>query len=365
MAAVNQVASERGIDPQVVLETLKRALLAAYRKDYGSTEGTEVEIDPESGEVKLFKEGQDVTPAGFGRIAAQTAKQVILQGVREAEKIAIIDEFSKKVGNIISGMLQRREGNFWVVDLGRAAGILPPEEQIPTESYNLNRRMKVFIKEIRERRGHQEIVVSRTEEGLIRGLFEIEVPEIASGSVEIKGIAREPGSRSKIAVISHQGGVDPVGSCVGQRGVRVQAIIEELNGEKMDIILFNEDSAKFVSASLSPAKVADTKINEKKKEAKVFVPEDQLSLAIGKEGQNVRLAAKLTGFRIDIQGEKTKRVTTKPKSELEVAGLPARTLKALRDAGIVSVTELEKLSDKELLRIKGIGPKAVEEIKKL
>lgn len=366
IAALNQVCSERGIEPAQVLETLKHAILAAYRKDYGSSDEIEIQIDKETGEVVVIKEGENITPPGFGRIAAQTAKQVILQGIREAEKVAILEEYSKKVGTLISGMLQRREGQDWIVDIGRATGVLPQDEQIELERYRQNQRLKFLVKEIREKDSKSEIILSRTNSDLVKLLFEMEVPEVAAGSVEIKVIAREPGSRSKVAVVSTQEGVDPVGSCVGQRGVRVQAVTSELAGERMDIIVWNEDLAKFITASLSPAKVIGIKINEKSRKARVEVPEDQLSLAIGKGGQNARLAAKLTGFSIDIKApELPEAVSGKKVGELASLGLSARIVNILVKAKIDTVGKLKKLTEEELGEIKGIGKKAVEEISSL
>lgn len=306
MAAMNQVASERGIDVSIILETLQHALVAAYKKDYGEVGEEEelwADIDPDTGEVKIMHEGKDVTPAGFGRIAAQTAKQVILQRIREAEKEAIMIDFEKKVGTVISAMVQRKEVPNWILDIGRTVGVMPPQEQVYGENYRLNQRLKVYVSEIKEGPRGQEIILSRSHPNLLAALFELEVPEVASGSVEIKGIAREAGFRSKVAVSSNQDGVDPVGSCVGQKGVRVQAITNELGGEKLDLILWSPDTERFIVASLSPAKAIDIEVDSEEKTAKVTVLDDQLSLAIGKEGQNVRLAAKLTGYRIDIAGE--------------------------------------------------------------
>ena len=306
MAAMNQVASERGIDVNVILESLQHALIAAYKKDFGEVSEEEdiwADIDPDTGEVKIIHEGKDVTPAGFGRIAAQTAKQVILQRIREAEKEAIFSDFEKKIGTVISAMVQRKEGPNWMLDIGRTIGIMPPQEQVYGEHYRLNQRLKVYVSEIKEGPRGQEIILSRSHPNLLAALFELEVPEVASGSVEIKGIAREAGFRSKVAVTSNQDGVDPVGSCVGQKGVRVQAITNELNGEKLDLILWSPDIERYIVAALSPAKAVDIEVNQEEKTAKVTVMDDQLSLAIGKEGQNVRLAAKLTGYRIDIIGE--------------------------------------------------------------
>lgn len=307
MAAIKQVANERGIKPEEVLETLKKAMLAAYRKDYPvteeETEDITVDLDRETGEVRLVKEGTDITPPGFGRIAAQTAKQVILQGVREAEKNAAIVEYRGKIGKVVPGMLQRFERGSWMVDIGRTIAVMPREEQVYLEEYYNNQRHKFYIKEIEDEENRGVIIVSRTDPGLVRALFEMEVPEVQSGAVEIKGIAREPGSRTKIAVTSTQQGVDPVGSMVGQRGVRVQAVTSELSGEKMDIILWSDMKTKYIINALSPAKVIDVTINDEDKTAEVEVPEDQLSLAIGKDGQNVRLASKLTGYKIDIVNE--------------------------------------------------------------
>jgi len=314
--ALNQVATERGIDPQVVLETIKAAILAAYRKDYGSAdlETLDVELDPVTGEAKILREKEDITPAGFGRIAAQTAKQVILQRIREAEKKAIIDDYSTKVGSIINGMVLRFDGPNVIIDMGRAEGVMPASEQIPGEHYRLNQRLTFYIAEIRESLKGNEIIVSRADRGLVEGLFRREVPEVASGAVEIKQTAREAGRRTKFAVATTQSGVDPVGSCVGQKGVRVQAVISELGGfEKIDIIQWNDDIRQFIQAALSPAKDIEIIIDEKKKTAVALVPDDQLSLAIGKEGQNVRLAAKLTGYKIDIKGKNAFKEETKVK----------------------------------------------------
>lgn len=302
-AALNQAAAERGVDPQEVLDIIKDAIKSAFKKDYGGeVEEIEVEIDDENGSAKIFKDKKDVTPPGFGRIAAQTAKQVLLQRIREAEKGAIFSEYEKKIGSVVNGMIQRIDGANIVVDLGKTEAIMPATEKMQGEDHRLNQRLKFYIVGIREGSRGQEIIVSRSHQGLVEGLFKLEVPEIGSGIVEIKGIAREAGSRSKVAVSSRQTGVDPVGSCVGQKGVRVQAVIAELGNEKIDVIAFSDDQAKFVAASLSPATVDKVSVNEEEKTAFVEVPEDQLSLAIGKDGQNVRLAAKLTSWRIDIKG---------------------------------------------------------------
>ncbi len=304
--ALNQVATERGIDPAVVIETIKAAILAAYRKDYGTDELEQltVELNPDNGEAKIYKDGKDITPPGFGRIAAQTAKQVILQRIREAEKQAVLADFETKVGNVVPGMVLRFDGPNVVVDIGRTQAIMPVSEQSQGERYHLNQRLTFFIEGIRETTRGNEIIVSRAHKGLVEGLFRREVPEVAQGAVELKVIAREAGGRTKVAVHSTQSGVDPVGSCVGQKGVRVQGVISELGGnEKVDIIQYSDDARQFITAALAPAKDVEVILDTEKKAATVMVPEDQLSLAIGRDGQNVRLAAKLTGWKIDIQGK--------------------------------------------------------------
>lgn len=370
-AAINQLAAERGISVDAVLETVKQALTAAYRKDFGGGEeglpaeeaGIEVQLDPETGEAKVFKEGKDVTPAGFGRIATQTAKQVILQRIREEEKSAIREEFEKKRGSIISGYIFRIEEGLVFVDLSKTQGILPLSEQISGEEYQANQRIKVLIKEVQEGPRGPEILLSRTDPEFVRELFALEVPEIPAGVVKIELIAREAGHRTKMAVSSSEEKVDPVGSCVGQKGVRVQAVTRELGKEKVDIIPYSHDPATFIASALSPAKVLNVKLREKSHTAEVEVPEDQLSLAIGKEGQNVRLAAKLTGWRIDIKG--AGKIFAEETAELALAklGLSTRVVNALADVGISTPGELKAKTEKELKAIKGLGPKAVKEIK--
>ena len=301
-SALNQVCSERGLEPAVVIDSIKQAILAAYRKDYGEPEGIDVKLNEETGEVGLSKNKKNITPPGFGRIAAQTAKQVILQRIREAEKNAILAEYSSKIDTIVSGLIQRISGPVITVNLGKAEGIMPPQEQAH-DKYFVNQRLKFYVVGIKEGMRGEEIIVSRSANGLLAGLFKQEVPEVSSGTVEVRAIAREAGSRSKIAVFSDQMGVDPVGSCVGQKGVRVQAVINELGDEKIDVIAYQEEPVEFIKSALSPAKDLQVKVDEDKKTAEVTAPDDQLSLAIGREGQNVRLAAKLTGYKIDIRGK--------------------------------------------------------------
>jgi len=376
-SALNQICSERGIEAEVVIKTIESAILAAYRKDMGQLDEEyeyQVEVDPASGAAKVFRflpdkedKKEDVTPldSNYGRIAAQTAKQVILQKIREAEKEAIIEDYQEKIGNLVSGMVLRWDGRNIIADIGRGQGLMPPQEQVRSERYSLNRRMTFYILDIRETMRGKQIIVSRAAKELVKGLFKREVPEVNSGAVEIKNLAREAGARTKLGVISAQAGVDPVGSCVGQKGVRVQAVIEELNGEKIDIIQYSDNPTKFISAALAPAENLKVEIDEKNKKATVTVPEDQLSLAIGREGQNVRLAAKLTGYKIDIKGPKGKVMEIQDGS-IEALGLAKKTETILKEAGIDEVTKLEQLSGKGLEEIEKLTDKQREiTIKKL
>ncbi len=350
IAAINQICDEKNLPKEVVISTIEDALAAAYKKDYGKREQkVEVKFNEVSGEAKVYvikevtesvedpllqisledakkvkediKVGDEVrieeTPKDYGRIAAQTAKQVIIQRIREAERQIAFSEYKDKEGQLLVGVVQRVEGKNVFVDLGRALGVLFPTEQIPGEKYYIGQRIKVYVVSVEQASKGPQILLSRAHPGFIEKLFEMEVPEIPAGTVEVKGVAREPGSRSKVAVASNQEGVDPVGSCVGQRGTRVQAIISELGNEKVDIILWSENPEEYIANALSPAKVSEIKVNKKKKESKVKVPTDQLSLAIGKAGQNVRLAAKLTGWRIDIEGAEKILEKEKEKEEEE------------------------------------------------
>lgn len=309
-AALNQIASEKGVETKVVLDAIRQAALAAYKKDLmlrseplpEDFEEFTSEVDPVTGAISIFHGSKNVTPPGFARIAASIAKQVIMQRLNEAERDTILAEYEGKIGAVISGTIQRQEGNTFFVDLGRAEGVLPPSEQVHTEMYHQNQRLKFLVKEIREGGRGSEVIVSRSDPELVKALFALEVPEIQSGAVEIKVVAREAGSRTKIAASSKDEGIDPVGSLVGQKGVRVQAVIGELGEEKIDIISYSGDPARFIAAALSPAKDIYIKLNEADKIATATVPTGQLSLAIGKGGQNVRLAAKLTGWKIDIVG---------------------------------------------------------------
>ena len=343
MIAVNQIAAERNIDPNEVIEAIKEAIKTGFRRDYPEENETllEVEIKPdEIQSIRVYankkvvkevtnkavqielnaarkiepklKEGDhimvDVTPTGdFGRVAAQVAKQVILQKIRESEKEAVMKEFDGKIGEIEYAVVQRLDGDDVIFEIRRALAIMPLEDRIPNEFYRSGSRMKVLIKEIRMTPRGKQLIVSRADNNFLVGLFKLEVPEISSQTVEIKAMAREAGSRSKVAVFSTTDGIDPIGACVGQKGVRINAILNDLKfgnfEEKIDIILWNEDISTFIANSLSPATIAEVSIiDAESKRARVFIEDEQLSLAIGREGQNVRLAAKLTGWNIDIHG---------------------------------------------------------------
>ena len=302
--ALNQVATERGISADDVLLSIEAAILAAYKKEYPDKfeEEVTVKINRDNGETKIIKDGKDITPPGFGRIAAQTARQVIIQKIREAEKKTVISHYKGQIGNIIKGRVIRYDGYNAYVDIGKTEAVLPKEEQIKNEKYIVNTTQIFFLKDIAEDKfGHSRIILSRTDPQLIAELFKREVPEISSGTVEIKKIVREPGERAKIAVYSSQGGVDPVGACVGQKGVRVETVTDELGGvEKIDIIQWNKDPKIFLIAALSPAKILSVDISEKDQKARVTVDESQAPLAIGKNGINVNLASRLANFEIDI-----------------------------------------------------------------
>ena len=303
--ALNQVASERGISIADVITSIEEAVIAAYKKEYPikkKASNIKAIINHETGEIKIIENEKDVTPPGFGRIAAQTAKQVILQKIREAEKKTIISHYHSLLGTIIRGRIIRYDGNNFYLDIGKTEAILPKEEQIKNEKYQINNSLIVYLKKIvKDKFENPRIIVSRTDNQLIEQLFRREVPEIANGLVEIKKVAREPGERAKIAVYSSHSGVDPVGACVGQKGIRVQTITNELGGnEKIDIIQWNPDEKIFISSALLPAKITKVEILPNQKKARVIVNETEAPLAIGKNGINVNLASKLTGYEIDV-----------------------------------------------------------------
>lgn len=333
--ALRDLEKERGIEMDVLIEAIEAALISAYKKHFGSSQNVMVEIDRTSGDIHVyyrkdvveevenptlqmslaeareydpeFEVGDvfesEVTPRSFGRIAAQTAKHVVVQRIREAERNMVYGQFSMRKDDIVTATVLRAEGRNIYIDMGKTEALLAPSEQIPRENYRPGDRIKVYILEVRKTTKGPQIMVSRTHPGLLKRLFEREVPEIGDGTVEIKSVVREPGWRSKIAVYSHNANVDPVGACVGAKGMRVQAIVNELSGEKIEIVRWDEDPAVYVSNALSPAKVVSVEVNTEEKFTRVVVPDFQLSLAIGKEGQNARLAARLTGWKIDIKSE--------------------------------------------------------------
>ena len=313
MEALRALAAERGISEEDLLLALANALVTAYKRLPNAAEEAEVEIDPDSGEIRVIaleldEDGNvvrewDDTPSDFGRIAAQTAKQVITQRIREVERERKYEEFAGREGEIVTGIVQQTDSRYTLLDLGRVEALLPQAEQVPNERYDHGARCKAYIVEVRRTAKGPQIVVSRTHPGLVKGLFELEVPELVDTVIEIKACAREPGHRTKIAVASNDHNVDPVGACVGARGMRVRQVVNELRGEKVDIVPFTENASDFVAKALAPAKVKEVRIHEDTGIAEVIVPDFQLSLAIGKEGQNARLAARLTGWRVDIKSE--------------------------------------------------------------
>jgi N utilization substance protein A len=327
MDSLRELERERGISFDTLVEAIEKALASAYLRMTNADEtrqarsvidqetgdvtvwAQDVEIDEETEEVTVLKEWED-TPADFGRIAAQTAKQVILQRLREAERDITFGEYSGREGDIVTGIVQQQDHRYTILDLGKTEALMPPPEQIPHERYEHGARLKAYIVEVRRSARGPQIIVSRTHPGLIKRLFELEVPEILDGVVEIKAVAREPGHRSKIAVLSNDPNVDPVGACVGSKGSRVRMVMNELRGEKIDIIKWTDDPQDFVANALSPAKVKEVQIQDDGQTALVIVPDYQLSLAIGKEGQNARLAARLTGLRVDIKSESQVRTET-------------------------------------------------------
>ncbi len=333
--ALREIQREKEIPLDVLERIIEDALVSAYRKHFGAASEIHVEIDWEESRAAVYVRKEvvetienphlqmsvqqarkldddiqvgdvldiEVTPEEFGRIAAQTAKQVVVQRIREAERDILFDEFNSRAGEIMTGVVARRDGRTVYVNIGKVEAILPATEQMPNDSYRIGERMKFFLVEVKKTTKTPHVLLSRSHPGLLRKLFELEVPEIAEGLVEIRSVAREAGFRSKVAVASRQDNVDPVGACVGHRGSRVQAVVDEMRGEKIDIVRWSDDGARYLAAALSPARISEVILDEDHHSATVIVPDSQQSLAIGKEGQNVRLAARLTGWRIDIRSE--------------------------------------------------------------
>ncbi|MFA5308583.1 MAG: transcription termination factor NusA [Dehalococcoidales bacterium] len=407
LLAITQLSAEKNLPKDVVLTAVEAALVSAYKKDtFNATQNIAVKINPNSGKVEVWAEktvvekvadpkmeltlreakklkadikmGETIliesTPENAGRIAAQTAKQVILQRLHEAEHSAIFEEYADKEGEVVSGVVQRFEAGQAFIDLGRTEAVLPTSEQVRSERYRVGQRLKVVLLQVARTGKGPKVIVSRSHPELLRRLFELEVPEVYNGTVEIKSIAREAGFRSKIAVAAKQEGIDPVGCCVGLRGIRIQNIVSELNGEKIDVVMWNAEPANFIASALSPAHIVGVQLNKDAQVATVIVPDKQLSLAIGKEGQNARLAAKLTGWRIDIksastaEAEKIKEVKPTPAAEEIEAPLPeelvevgakAPAAEALSEEMLAGIDNLELTEEPAAVAEKAEEPEPV------
>ncbi len=346
--AMQELEKEKGIKKEYLLESIETALVTAYKRNFNSAENVKITMDGETGEIHVYAEKEvveqvedektqinlqdaikvnpkleigdtaqiEIIPKNFGRIAAQTAKQVIVQKIREASRNIVFDEYNERKGEIVSGIIQKVDNNIVVLDLGKLEGVMPLKEQVPTEQYHVNDKIRACILDVQKGlKGAPQVMISRASAEFVRKLFELEIPEIYEGLIEIKSIARDAGNRSKLAIYSPNENIDPVGSCVGQKGIRIQNIINELHGEKIDVIEWNEDPSIFIATALLPAKVMAVDINEEEKKAQVIVEDEQLSIAIGKAGQNARLAAKLTGWKIDIKSETQFRELIEQKKE--------------------------------------------------
>ena len=356
LTTLEYIEKEKSIKKEVLLEALRAALLSACRKTFSNPDEIDVQINPRTADIQLFENGKEVFNADFGRIAAQTAKQVIIQKIREAERESVYNEFTRKEGDIATGTVHWMDQKRIIVDFGKTEGILPAREQSSNDEYRQGDIIKVYVLEVKRTERGPEVIVSRAHANFVKKLFELEVPEIHDHIVEIKSAAREVGSRTKIAVVSHDPKVDCVGSCVGMRGQRVKNIVREIGGEKIDIVRWSEDPEAYIKSALSPAELAEVRLNREAKSAEIFVAEDQLSLAIGKKGQNVRLASKLVGWTLDIR-------STSQKIPLgSLKGVGEKTEELLKVAGITSVKDLLKSTPEALAKIEGIGLKTAEKI---
>ena len=387
IAIIEQIERERGIKKEILIDAVKSALMSAARKviDVKPEEELKIELDANTGKFKAFKNDEEVTSVDFGRIAASCARQVIIQKIREAEKDVVFNEFQGRVGEIASGTVYRFEKGNIVIDLlGKAEGLLLKREQSPAEEFKQGQRIRAYIAEVKKDAKGPQIILSRTHPNLVKKLFELEVPEIYEGIVEIKSISRQPGERTKIAVCSKNEKVDSVGACVGMRGNRVRNIVNELQGEKIDIVRYNEDIKEYIKAALSPAKVAEIKIDKENMKAEVIVDDDQLSLAIGRHGQNVKLASRLIGWGLDIRTKTMVAEQTGGKAEVvkneevpqeaafsleQLPGVGEKTAESLLKAGIKTVADILSTDLEALTQIKGIGQKKaqklIEEAKKI
>ncbi|MBL7155763.1 MAG: transcription termination/antitermination protein NusA [Candidatus Omnitrophica bacterium] len=392
---LDSIEREKGIPKEVLFSAIESALVSAARKILGNREtDVTVTIDRETGQIKVASEGKEIKSNEFGRIAAQTAKQVIIQKIREAEREVIFDDYHNRVGGIVTGAVHRFERGNIVVDLGKTEAILPKSQQCPNERYKQGDRIRAYVLEVTKTSRGPQIVLSRSDATLVKKLFELEVPEIPDGIVEIKSISREPGERTKMAVRSKDDKIDPVGACVGMRGNRVKDIVRELHGEKIDIVRWNENVEEYLKAALSPAQIFKTKIDKEKKLIEVIVKNDQLSIAIGKHGQNVRLASRLIGWELDIRGveePKPEKVKEEPQKEKKTKkrpkGVPSEALSlskgeaegkapsiksldgvgkkaqsVLSAAGFDSVEKIAASSVEDLVKLEGVGKKTAEKI---
>jgi N utilization substance protein A len=388
---IDQVSRDKGIDKELLIGAIKDAIRSAAKKKYGPKMEIEVEYRDDTGEIEVFQykevvedlldpqvqltleEGRKLDPeceigdflgikmdaAAFGRIAAQSAKQVIMQRMKDAERDLVFDDFKDRKGEIINGIVLRLDPEGIIVNLGRTEALLPPLEQVPREIYHKGERIRAFVLDVKRQTRGPQVILSRTHPNFLVALFSSEVPEISEGIVQVLGCAREPGSRSKIAVSSRDSDVDPVGACVGMKGARVQNIVQELKGEKIDIIPWHPDPAKFATNALSPAQVSRIILNKGSQSMEVIVPDDQLSLAIGKRGQNVRLASRLVGWKIDVKSESTYSKSLKEGylSLLRIPGVGEITASLLHEAGFTSAREVAETSVEELIQATGITEK--------
>jgi len=391
LAIIDQLEREKGIKKEVLIEAVESALLSAAKKaiDLKPDEELKVQLDPVTGKIRAFRNKKEITSIDFGRIAASTARQVIIQKIREAEKDVVFGEFQGRVGEIVSGTVYRFDRGNIVVDLlGKAEGILLKREQSPKEEFKQGQRIRAYVLEVKKDTKGPQIILSRTHPNMVKKLFELEVPEIYEGIVEIKSISRQPGERTKVAVWSKNERVDSVGACVGMRGNRVRNIVNELHGEKIDIVRFNDDMKEYIKAALSPAQVAEIKLDKDNAKAEVIVGDDQLSLAIGKHGQNVRLASRLIGWELDIRTKATSSEAIQKEKEAkeakekkekeeerkaisleELSGVGEKTAANLKEAGFKTIEDIAQANAKDLIKVKGIGKnkaeKLIEEAKKL
>lgn len=364
LSILDSIERDKGINKEILIQTVESALLTAAKKLHPADEDKiTVKIDRQTGQIKVMRDEAELSSGNFGRIAAQTVKQIIIQKIHEAEREVIYSEFISKVGEVVTGSVHRFERGNIVVDLGRAEALLPKEEQPYRDEFRQGDRIKAYLLEVKKANKGPQIIISRTNTNFVKKLFMLEVPEVYEGIVEIKSIAREAGERSKIAVWSKDDKIDCIGACVGMRGSRVKNVVRELQGEKIDIVKWNDDIKEYIAAALSPAQTYEIKIDKEKKSALCLVEGDNLSLAIGRHGQNVRLASKLTGWDIDIKPRAdVKAEEAKGLSISKLADVGPKTRAKLTESGFKTIDAIVKLTTEDLMKIKGIGKKTAEKI---